>query len=74
MQLAKLTAAIAAMAAPGNNGAVSVPGAPRGERRATADATPRGKHVCKNHKRLVYHNGEKCMELPKNTVSHMRDG
>ena len=57
------------MAAPGNNGAATVPVAPRGGRRATADVAPRGKHVCKNCKRLVYHKDGKCMELPANAAS-----
>ena len=69
LQLAKPTATIAAMAAPDNNGAATVPVAPRGGRRAPADVAPRGKHVCKNCKRLVYHNDGKCMELPANAAS-----
>ena len=68
LQLAKLTAAIAAMAAPGNGGAAAAPVAPRGGRRATADVA-KGKHVCKNCKRLVYHKEGKCMELPANAAS-----
>ena len=68
LQLAKLTAAITATAAPGNSGAATVPVAPRGNRRATADVA-KGKHVCKNYKRLVYHKDGKCMELPANAAS-----
>ena len=68
LQLAKLTAAITAMAALGNSGAATVPVAPRGGRRATADVA-KGKHVCKNCKRLVYHKDGKCMELPANAAS-----
>ena len=68
LQLAKLTAAIAVMAAPGNSGAAAAPVAPRGGRRATAEAA-KGKHVCKNCKQLVYHNDSKRMELPANASS-----
>ena len=69
-QMAKLTAAIAAMAATNSNGAATVTGAPHGGRRPTVDAAPRGKHVCKNCKRAVYHKDAKCMEIPANAASH----
>ena len=71
LQMAKLTAAIASMTAPGNTGATVAPVVwPRGKR-PTADAAKgeRGKHVCKNCKRLVYHKDSKCMELPANASS-----
>ena len=71
LQLAKLTTAIASMTAPGNSGATVAPVVwPRGKR-PTVDAAKgeRGKHVCKNCKRLVYHKDSKCMELPVNASS-----
>ena len=68
VQLANLMAAIPAMDAPGNTGAATGPVAPLGGRRATADIAPRGKHVCKNCKRLVCYKYGKCMELPANAA------
>ena len=63
--MAKLTAAIAAIATSGGNGG-------GGERKPNHDCGPRKKcerHICKHCKQAVYHKDDKCMELPVNVAS-----
>ena len=64
LQMAKLTAAIPAIATSGGNGG-------GGERKPNRDGGPRKKrepHTCKHCKRAVYHKDDNCMELPANAT------